>query len=144
MLLEQASTLGFRRQFVSFRPEVAILSLDPALVDSQIRGVAAGRRHRALRRLADVRPQRIREIGGEDRLPFDPWEGGIKRALLLLAIIAVGGLSVGAMSYHGIQKGISVDEFVKAYRVPDKYKGFQADPQRVRANAEAIYNALMP
>lgn len=40
----------------------------------------------------------------------------------------------------GIKKGISVDEFVKAYRLPDKYKDFQADPQRVRANAEAIYD----
>jgi glyoxylase-like metal-dependent hydrolase (beta-lactamase superfamily II) len=39
------------------------------------------------------------------------------------------------------KKGVAVDEFVKAYRVPDKYKGFQADPQRVKANAEAIYNA---
>jgi hypothetical protein len=38
------------------------------------------------------------------------------------------------------KKGTAVDAFVKAYRVPDKYKGFQADPQRVKANAEAIYN----
>jgi cyclase len=38
------------------------------------------------------------------------------------------------------KKGTPVDAFVKAYRVPDKYKGFQADPQRVKANAEAIYS----
>ena len=35
--------------------------------------------------------------------------------------------------------GVAVDAFVKAYRVPDKYKGFLADPQRVSANAQAIY-----
>jgi hypothetical protein len=39
-----------------------------------------------------------------------------------------------------IKKGTSVDEFVKAYRVPDRFKGFQADPQRVLANAQGIYN----
>jgi len=38
-----------------------------------------------------------------------------------------------------MKKGTSVDEFVKAYRVPDRFKGFQADPQRVRANAQGIY-----
>jgi cyclase len=37
------------------------------------------------------------------------------------------------------KKGTPVDDFVKTYRVPDKYKGFQADPARVKANAEAIY-----
>jgi glyoxylase-like metal-dependent hydrolase (beta-lactamase superfamily II) len=36
------------------------------------------------------------------------------------------------------KKGTSLDEFVKAYRVPDKYKGFNADANYVRANAEAI------
>jgi glyoxylase-like metal-dependent hydrolase (beta-lactamase superfamily II) len=39
-----------------------------------------------------------------------------------------------------MKKGTSVDEFVKAYRVPDRFKGFQADPQRVRANAQGIYD----
>jgi glyoxylase-like metal-dependent hydrolase (beta-lactamase superfamily II) len=39
-----------------------------------------------------------------------------------------------------MKKGMSVDEFVKAYRVPDRFKGFQADPQRVRANAQGIYD----
>jgi glyoxylase-like metal-dependent hydrolase (beta-lactamase superfamily II) len=38
------------------------------------------------------------------------------------------------------KKGTSVADFVKAYRIPDKYKGFQADPERVRANAQAIWN----
>ena len=28
-----------------------------------------------------------------------------------------------------MKKGTSVDDFVKAYRVPEKYKGFQADPR---------------
>jgi hypothetical protein len=39
-----------------------------------------------------------------------------------------------------MKKGASLDDFVKTYRVPDKFKGFVADPARVRANAEAIYN----
>ena len=38
-----------------------------------------------------------------------------------------------------MKKGTAVDEFVKAYRVPDKYKGFRADPQQVKANADAIW-----
>jgi glyoxylase-like metal-dependent hydrolase (beta-lactamase superfamily II) len=38
-----------------------------------------------------------------------------------------------------IKRGTSVDEFVKNYRLPDKYRGFQADPARVKANAEAIW-----
>jgi glyoxylase-like metal-dependent hydrolase (beta-lactamase superfamily II) len=43
---------------------------------------------------------------------------------------------------NSMKKGASLDEFVKTYRVPDKYKGFVADPARVRANAEAIYNEI--
>jgi cyclase len=39
-----------------------------------------------------------------------------------------------------MRKGAAVDDFVKTYRVPDKYKGFIADPQQVRANAQAIWN----
>jgi glyoxylase-like metal-dependent hydrolase (beta-lactamase superfamily II) len=39
-----------------------------------------------------------------------------------------------------IKQGTSVDAFVKAYRVPDKFPGFLADPARVKANAEAIWN----
>jgi cyclase len=39
-----------------------------------------------------------------------------------------------------LKRGTSVDEFVKSYRVPAKYTGFQADPARVKANAEAIWN----
>jgi len=37
------------------------------------------------------------------------------------------------------KKGTSLDEFVKGYRVADKYKGFNADGNSVRANAEAIF-----
>jgi cyclase len=40
---------------------------------------------------------------------------------------------------EALKKGTAVEAFVKAYRVPDKYKGFQADPQRVEANAKAIW-----
>ena len=39
-----------------------------------------------------------------------------------------------------MKKGTAVDEFVKAYRVPERYTGFRADPPGVKANAEAIYN----
>jgi glyoxylase-like metal-dependent hydrolase (beta-lactamase superfamily II) len=41
---------------------------------------------------------------------------------------------------EAMKKGTTVDAFVKAYRVPGKYTGFQADPQRVQANAQAIWN----
>jgi glyoxylase-like metal-dependent hydrolase (beta-lactamase superfamily II) len=41
---------------------------------------------------------------------------------------------------EAMKKGTTVDAFVKAYRVPAKYTGFQADPQRVQANAQAIWN----
>jgi len=41
---------------------------------------------------------------------------------------------------ESMKKGTPVDDFVKAYRVPDKYKGFQADPQQVAANAKAIWS----
>ena len=34
----------------------------------------------------------------------------------------------------------AVDEFAKAYKVPDKYKGFNADANSVKANAQAIYD----
>ena len=43
---------------------------------------------------------------------------------------------------ESLKAGRSVDEFVKGFRVPDKYKGFQMDPARVRDNAEAIYAEL--
>jgi glyoxylase-like metal-dependent hydrolase (beta-lactamase superfamily II) len=39
-----------------------------------------------------------------------------------------------------MKRGAAVDDFVKTYRVPDKYKGFQADPQQVKANAQAIWD----
>jgi hypothetical protein len=38
-----------------------------------------------------------------------------------------------------MKKGTAVDDFAKAYRVPDKYKGFTADAQQVLANAKAIW-----
>ena len=41
---------------------------------------------------------------------------------------------------EALKKGTAVEAFVKAYRVPEKYKGFQADPQRVEANAKAIWS----
>lgn len=37
------------------------------------------------------------------------------------------------------KKGMSVDEFVNAYKVADKYKGFRADVSSVKANAEAVF-----
>ena len=37
------------------------------------------------------------------------------------------------------KKGTTVDEFVKAYKVADKYKGFRADANSVKANAEAVF-----
>jgi len=36
-------------------------------------------------------------------------------------------------------KGTSVDEFVKAYKVAEKYKGFRADANYVKANTEAVF-----
>jgi cyclase len=38
-----------------------------------------------------------------------------------------------------MKKGTAAEAFAKAYRVPDKYKGFRADPQQVAANAQAIW-----
>ena len=38
-----------------------------------------------------------------------------------------------------MKKGTAVDDFAKAYRVADKYKGFRADAQSVKANADAIW-----
>ena len=37
------------------------------------------------------------------------------------------------------RKGTSLDEFVTAYKVADKYKGFRADANYVKANAEAVF-----
>jgi len=42
-------------------------------------------------------------------------------------------------AHDAMKKGTSVDEFVKAYRVADKYKGFRADANSVKANADAIW-----
>jgi hypothetical protein len=41
---------------------------------------------------------------------------------------------------EALKRGTTVDDFVKSYRVPDKYPGFLADPVRVKANAEAIWS----
>ena len=40
-----------------------------------------------------------------------------------------------------IKKGTPVEDFVKAYRVADKYKGFRADAQSVKADADLIWAA---
>jgi glyoxylase-like metal-dependent hydrolase (beta-lactamase superfamily II) len=40
---------------------------------------------------------------------------------------------------ESLKKGISAEAFAKAWQVPAKYKGFQADPGRVLANAQAIW-----
>ena len=45
-----------------------------------------------------------------------------------------------AAAQDSMKKGTAVDDFVKAYRVPDKYKGFRADPNQVKANAQAIWD----
>lgn len=45
-----------------------------------------------------------------------------------------------AAAQDSMRKGTAVDDFVKAYRVPDKYAGFQAAPDRVKANAQAIWD----
>lgn len=44
-----------------------------------------------------------------------------------------------AAAQEAKKKGTSVDEFVKAYRVADQYKGFRVDANAVKANAEAIW-----
>ncbi len=38
-----------------------------------------------------------------------------------------------------MKKGTSVEAFVKSYAVPANFKGFVADPVRVKANAEAVW-----
>lgn len=44
-----------------------------------------------------------------------------------------------ASAQDAMKKGTSVDDFVKAYRVADKYKGFRADANSVKANAAAVW-----
>jgi cyclase len=41
-----------------------------------------------------------------------------------------------------VKAGKSADATVAAYTVPDKYKHFQVDPARLKANVEAIYKEL--
>jgi glyoxylase-like metal-dependent hydrolase (beta-lactamase superfamily II) len=40
---------------------------------------------------------------------------------------------------EAIKKGVTAEAFAKGYQVPARYKGFQADPARVVANAQAIW-----
>jgi glyoxylase-like metal-dependent hydrolase (beta-lactamase superfamily II) len=42
----------------------------------------------------------------------------------------------------GLKAGKSPDEVAKTYTVPEKYKGYRADPQRVQANVQAIHDEL--
>jgi glyoxylase-like metal-dependent hydrolase (beta-lactamase superfamily II) len=44
-----------------------------------------------------------------------------------------------ASAQAAMRKGVRVEEFVKSYRLPERYKGFLIDPQRLNANAQAIY-----
>jgi cyclase len=44
-----------------------------------------------------------------------------------------------AAARASLKKGVSVEEFAKSYRPPDKFKGFLVDPQRVLGNAQAVY-----
>jgi hypothetical protein len=41
---------------------------------------------------------------------------------------------------EAMKKGVSAEAFAKGYQVPARYKGFQADPARVLANAQAIWS----
>jgi cyclase len=41
---------------------------------------------------------------------------------------------------EAIKKGVDAEAFAKGYQIPGKYKGFQADPARVLANAQAIWS----
>jgi glyoxylase-like metal-dependent hydrolase (beta-lactamase superfamily II) len=43
---------------------------------------------------------------------------------------------------ESIKSGRSAEDFIKAYRLPDKDKGFLIDPVRLRDNTQAIYSAL--
>lgn len=44
-----------------------------------------------------------------------------------------------AAAREAIKKGVSPEAFAKAWQMPAKFKGFQADPARVLANAQAIW-----
>ena len=45
-----------------------------------------------------------------------------------------------AAAREAIKKGVSPEAFAKGWQLPPKYKGFQADPARVLANAQAIWS----
>jgi hypothetical protein len=42
----------------------------------------------------------------------------------------------------GIKAGKSADEIANAYRLPDKYKGYSTDAERVRTNVQMIVDEL--
>lgn len=44
-----------------------------------------------------------------------------------------------AAAREAMKKGVSPEAFAKAWQMPAKYKGFQSDPARVLANAQAIW-----
>jgi glyoxylase-like metal-dependent hydrolase (beta-lactamase superfamily II) len=43
-------------------------------------------------------------------------------------------------SREAIKKGVTAEAFAKSYQIPARYTGFQADPARVLANAQAIWS----
>jgi cyclase len=49
-----------------------------------------------------------------------------------------------ASAQQAMKQGTSVEAFIKGYGVPSSFKGFVADPARVKANAEAIWRESKP
>jgi glyoxylase-like metal-dependent hydrolase (beta-lactamase superfamily II) len=43
---------------------------------------------------------------------------------------------------EGLKSGRSVDDVARTYTIPARYKNYYADPQRVKANIQAIYEEL--
>src|SRR5262245_11689348 len=39
---------------------------------------------------------------------------------------------------NALKSGRTVDEVAKSYRIPDRFKGYQMDPERVRSNVQSI------
>ena len=44
-----------------------------------------------------------------------------------------------AAARAAMKKGVSPEAFAKAWQIPAKFKGFEADPARVLANSQAIW-----
>jgi hypothetical protein len=42
----------------------------------------------------------------------------------------------------GYNHGLSVSEVADAWKMPEKYRGFTATPERVKANVEVIFSEL--